>query len=106
MKNFLLSLILKCNGTDIFKSYKKVLSNYKLSEKELLELQGKKLETILFHSWENVPYYKKILEESKVISKDGKVDLVNFKNIPILNKDIIREKFDNLSMFNVEYPFV
>lgn len=67
----------------------------RLSQDEIKESQDEKLKKLLLHSYQNVPYYHKILPESGVII-DGEVHLENFDKIPILTKAIIRNEDENL----------
>jgi len=77
----------------------KILNELKKSENASSEqveaLARRKLEGILIHSYGNVPYYQKVLHESKVVV-NGQVRLENFSKIPILTKDIIRKEGKNL----------
>ena len=57
----------------------------------LNRLQEENLCKLLIHSYTNVPYYHKILDETSVVSS-GKVHLENFHRIPVLTKDIIRHE--------------
>ena len=45
----------------------------------------------------HVPYYRRTLELAGVVSSDGRVDLANFERIPLLDKPLIREHFDELA---------
>jgi len=65
------------------------------SRDQIQELTNKKLEQLLLHAYNNVPYYRKLLPESDVV-KDGKVMLENFLRIPVLTKEIIRAEGENL----------
>ncbi|AKB37909.1 putative capsular polysaccharide biosynthesis protein [Methanosarcina siciliae C2J] len=67
----------------------------KLPQDEIKKYQDKKLEKLLLHSYQNVPYYHKILPEAGVII-DGEVHLKNFGKIPILTKEIIGSNFEDL----------
>jgi phenylacetate-CoA ligase len=102
MRNILLNLGLKINRTDIFSEYKKLKKLSSLSQKELQKYQERKLKEILLHSWNNVPYYRRILEKNNVV-KDGKVNLKNFNKIPILTKEIIRHNFEDLKSKDKNY---
>lgn len=66
------------------------------SKNEIKNFQDKKLEKILLHAYMNVPYYHRILPQSGVISKSGKINLKNFSKINVLTKDIIRKEGRNL----------
>ena len=62
-----------------------------LSSEELQEIQDQALSRLISHAYNHVPYYNQLLPAVSVI-KNGKVDLSNFENIPILTKDIIRQE--------------
>ena len=62
---------------------------------EIKRHQEEKLNKLLLHAYENVPYYNKILKESEVVI-DGNVNLANFSRIPLLTKEIIRKEENNL----------
>lgn len=57
--------------------------------------QQQKIKEILLHSYHSVPYYKKVLAESRVIENDV-VQLDRFSDIPFLTKEIIREQGSRL----------
>ena len=65
------------------------------SKAEIENYQDERLNKILLHAYETVPYYKKKLKESEVVI-DGNVNLANFSRIPILTKEIIRQEGTNL----------
>ena len=65
------------------------------SREQIEELTNSKLERLLLHAYDNVPYYSKILQECGVIS-NGKVVLDNFSQIPVLTKEIIRAQGSSL----------
>jgi len=53
------------------------------------------LKKLLFHAYNNVPYYHNVLVKAGAV-KNGRVCLANFENIPILTKEIIRRRFEEL----------
>jgi phenylacetate-CoA ligase len=65
------------------------------SYEQLKEYQHRKLEQLIFHSSNHVPYYKKVMNERGLI-KDGRVFLDNFTNLPFLTKGILRNNFEEL----------
>lgn len=65
------------------------------SREQIAEIMNEKLEQLLLHAYNNVPYYHKVLPECDVI-KDGKFILDNFSRIPVLTKEIIRAQGKNL----------
>jgi phenylacetate-CoA ligase len=87
--------LLYATGSKIPKYLKQIRKYEYLSQEEMAELANRKLERLLFHAYNNVPYYHKILEESNVVV-GGQVRLENFSSIPILTKEIIRKEGRNL----------
>jgi phenylacetate-CoA ligase len=67
----------------------------RLSGAELSSYQEERLKALLLHAHQNTAYYKKVLEESGVIS-GRRVRLENFSKTPFLNKEIIRTRFEEL----------
>ncbi len=65
------------------------------SREQIEEISRRKLVDLLLHSYNNIPYYRKILQEREAVI-DGQVRLENFSRIPILTKDIIRKEAYNL----------
>ena len=76
--------------------YLKIIKQLEFAGREQIEeLANEKLERLLLHAYNNVPYYRKLLPECGVI-KAGKVVLENFSGIPVLTKEIIRAEGKNL----------
>jgi len=86
---------LALSGYPVFRYFRYLKSIEYKSPEELQELQNQKLQHLLKHAYENVPYYNKVLVEAGVL-KNGKVILDNFYRIPPLTKKILREQGDNL----------
>jgi len=87
--------LLKITGSKIPSILKEIEQIDNSSKKEIEAYQKDKLEKILLHAWQNVPYYTRVLEKAKVVV-NGKINLENFDKIPILTKDIIRKEGKNL----------
>jgi phenylacetate-CoA ligase len=87
--------LLYTSGSRIPKYLKQIKKYEYLSGQQLKELTNNKLEKLLVHAYNNVPYYHKILKECNTVV-DGKAKLENFSNIPPLTKEIIREQGKNL----------
>jgi len=83
------------SGSKIPQNLKEIRRVDNLPIEEQKAYQKKKLEKLLSYAWENVPYYKKVLEEAGVI-KNREVYLENFEKIPFLTKEIIRRERENL----------
>ncbi len=79
----------------VFKRFKYFLELETYSLEQLKATQKSKLESLLIHSFNNVPYYREVLGDCGVVVNNT-VDLDRFENIPILNKAIIREQGERL----------
>lgn len=91
IRKHLIYAILYVTGSKIPKNLEEIRSVFKYSEKDKKKYQDEKLKKLILYAWENVPYYKKVLEKSKVMV-NGEVDLKNFEKIPFLTKKIMREE--------------
>lgn len=88
--------LLNASGSKIVKRLKEIRKYEYIGFNKLKKIQSDKLEKLLLHSYLNVPYYKKHLEDNKVIDKELNVNLSNFKKLPILTKNIIRDNYETL----------
>lgn len=62
---------------------------------QMEKLQQKKLQVILSHAYENVPYYHRIFKERNLKPEDIK-STEDLSKLPILTKDVIRRDFNDL----------
>jgi phenylacetate-CoA ligase len=65
------------------------------SPEKIEAVQQERLTHLLLHAWANTSYYREVLSDAGVV-KDGRVDLEQFSNVPLLTKDIIRREQDRL----------
>jgi len=87
--------LLCASGSKIPKHLKQIRKYEYAGREELDEMRQRKLEKILIHAYEKVPYYQRVLEHCGVIAA-GKVNLEKFPEIPVLTKEIIRQEGQNL----------
>ena len=82
-------------GLKFAKYYKWLMKTQWLPPEELEELQNKRLQIIIKHAYENVPYYRRIFDERGLKPEDiqTKEDL---KLLPVLTKDDVRKHFNEL----------
>ncbi len=65
------------------------------SEGDLIAYQENKLQKIVKHAYETVPYYKKIFQQRKLVPKDIKTH-IDLHKIPVLTKKDIKANFNEL----------
>ena len=63
-----------------------------MSRDELKKLQSEKLVSQVKHVWENVPYYRKKMEE-KGITPDDIKGIGDLHKLPFITKDDLRETY-------------
>lgn len=89
------------SGSNILRNLRELEKIEGFSNEEVDKYQKEKLNKILLYAAKKVPYYRRVLADSRVVV-EGKVILENFNKIPILTKDIIRREGNNL--FSDDYP--
>jgi len=94
-RSLLIYLLLYTSGSKIPGILKKIKRWEFASSERIEEISRNKLKNLLLHSYNNVPYYHKILQDSEIVV-DGKDRLENFSRIPVLTKEIIRREGNNL----------
>ena len=62
---------------------------------EIQTIQNNYLSKLLYHAYENVPYYKPLLKSFK-FEKNTTLTPLNLTEIPVLDKSILKEEFKNL----------
>ena len=75
------------------------MQNQWLSEQELKQLQLAKLQRLLRHSRNNVPYYRELFQQYDV-SDFGEFDYKQFRRLPLLSKEIINREQSRLEAIN------
>ena len=86
----------------IYSKYARLLEESQWwSEEKLRVYQWQKLKVLLKHAYKNVPYYKRVFDEIGLKPEDIQ-DFDNFRKIPFLTKEIVRENLQDLVARN--YP--
>jgi phenylacetate-CoA ligase len=70
------------------------------SKEQLEEYQMRELEKLLNHAYKNVPYYRRVFDERGLKPKDIQ-NFDDFKKIPYLTKDDVRENLNCLIARNI-----
>ena len=72
-----------------------------LSEKDLFDLQSRKLRQLIEHCYKNVPYYKRVFDDLGLKSGDIQTR-DDLSKLPILTKSIIKENFNDLISLDID----
>ena len=70
------------------------------SREKLEEYQMQQLSKLLNHTYENVPYYRRVFDERGLKPKEFQ-NLDDLRRLPLLNKDIVRENLKDLIAKNI-----
>ncbi|MBQ6068553.1 MAG: phenylacetate--CoA ligase family protein [Bacteroidales bacterium] len=82
-------------GSSVVAKYKEMRSRDMLSELEIRAIQDSKLQRLVKHCYNTVPYYKRLFDSHAISPEQIKTrdDLVR---LPVLTKQIIRDNYDDL----------
>ena len=67
-----------------------------LDMNQMQALQQERLTKLLYHAYDHVPYYRDIIKSSGVINDSKKINLNRFSRMPLLDKNTIRSRFEDL----------
>ena len=89
-------LLYKYWNVPVFEHYRNLIESEKWSLSRVIELQRNKLTEIMKHAYLFVPYYQKVLTEMGASLEDMKnPEMIH--SFPILTKEIIQERFNELA---------
>ena len=91
----IITALIYLSGNKILKHLNTIQKLDQTSAENLEQYQITRLKKLLQHAYDNVPFYKPVLEASGVCYRN-KINIDKICNIPVLTKDIIRKNFDNL----------
>ena len=79
-----------------FRYFREYERNQWLSADELQALQWQKLQRLVQHCWEQVPYYRKLWQAAGIAGPEDVRSLDAYARLPVLTKADIRANFDDL----------
>jgi len=88
------------HGREFRRMYNFLQASQWWSKEKLEEYQMRELDKLLKYAYENVPYYRRIFDETGLKPKDIQ-DFDHFKKLPFLTKDIVRENLNDLIAKNI-----
>lgn len=95
LRNFIYPFYRFLKKDDLLQKIREFEHNQWLSFDELKELQWHKLRRLIKYSYENVEYYRKLMDREGILPEDIK-DYKDFQKFPILTKKKIRENLSSL----------
>ncbi len=98
--NFFLGIQDFFTGTEIRKTYRFLKESEKWSEEELGQYKLNKLQLLVKHAFYNTRYYSELFEKEG-IHPDDITSFEAFSQIPILTKEIIRQRIHDLIPTNI-----
>lgn len=94
-KHFLLPIGDLVYGSDIGHQWKTLQRNEFLSSEEVVEIQNRKLQKLIKHCYETVPYYHRLFDSLGVTPDDIRCR-EDLQVLPILTKQTIRDHYDEM----------
>lgn len=85
----------KIYGSYVSSKFRELMSQDFISEEGLLEIQNKKLQKLVKHCYDTVPYYHKLFDTLGVKPEQIKTR-EDLQVLPVLTKQIIRDNYDEL----------
>lgn len=86
---------------EIIKLFRFLKKSKAFTYQQLVEHQNEKLRSIIRHAYRHVPYYQELFDKQGI--KPGDIQTVNdLPAIPVLTKEIIRERYEDLIADNVD----
>jgi len=89
-RNILFPIMERFNGTEIQKNLKELEKTQWLSRKDLEVIQLKKLRSLVYQSYSNVPYYHSLFKSINLYPDDIK-SLDDLRKIPVLTKEHVKQ---------------
>lgn len=87
--------------SSVLKEYNFLKKSEWWSRDEIEHYQNQRLKKLINHCFKNVPYYARLFREKNLTPEDIQ-NTNDFKKIPILTKDIIRNNFDNFKSNDID----
>jgi phenylacetate-CoA ligase len=84
----------------VFSAYSSIKKSCALKSDELNKLAIRNLEQLLIYSYKYVPYYRKVFDDAGF--DPNKFNIDDFKTLPVLTKNIIRNNGDSLTSTEVK----
>lgn len=82
--------------SQVYNQYCRSQTRLKWTESELKQFQWKRLEQLLHHCWNNVPFYKEHWQKAGITSINEIKSLDDFTKLPILTKQNVSDNYDDL----------
>jgi phenylacetate-CoA ligase len=82
--------------SQINQEYDQAMNRLTWNKKQLEEFQWQRLEKLLAHCWNNVPFYKKHWQQTGIKNIEEIKCLTDFAKLPVLTKQHVNEHFDAL----------
>ena len=87
------------NGDRFFKELEFLNKSQYWSRQELENYQNEKLRKLIEHVYENIPYYRGLFKENRLMPSDIKT-IHDLPKLPVLTKDIVRENWRKMIAVN------
>lgn len=90
----------QCGDLSFFSTYKELVKNQWKPTEELKSDQEKHLRHLIKFAYENVPYYRRLFQQLKILPEDIQ-RIEDLEKLPVLTKDIIKEHWEEFKPVNL-----
>lgn len=87
-------------GKQVQKQYEAYMESQWFSRSELQEIQQNKLQNLMNHCYENVPYYQKVMKNKGLIPSDF-TSLETLEELPVISKEDIKNQYNDFTPLNI-----
>ena len=82
--------------SSVYSEYTKAEQRLNWNSKDLEAFQWQRLELLLRHCWDNVPYYRSVWEKYGINDISEIKNLADFERLPVLTKQNVSDNYDDL----------
>lgn len=86
----------KIKKSHVFEQYLQAQHRLNWSHEKLTDFQWQRLEKLLHHCWDNVPYYKKVWQRAGIEDISEIKNLTDFAKLPVLTKQDVNGNYEQL----------
>lgn len=82
--------------SQVYNEYSLAMARLKLTQAEIEAFQWQRLQKLLHHCWENVPYYKNAWLQAGIKDINEIKNLTDFSKLPVLTKQDVNDNYEQL----------
>ena len=89
------------SGKNVLEHYHQLKETQWYSEHQMKSFQLKKLKSLLIHCFDNVPFYRNIMEQQNIRPKNA-VSLDILEQFPVIDKEVVKDNYNEFIPENIK----